>query len=151
MTRFQLKINVFLKILLDISKLSVSKTNKVGCIAFKKDFSKIGAFGYNGTYPNAPINPETGGEELSLEPGKSGFLHAEDNMVAKFHENDPENYVVFITTSPCRLCTIRLVNAGFKHVYFLEKYRDTEHLEEIFGSCGVEYGLISELKDSFDV
>jgi dCMP deaminase len=137
------KIEVFKNILLGIASLSVSQTTKVGCIAFKKNFSRISSFGYNGTYPGAPVNSETGGEEVSLVPGCSGFLHAEDNMVAKFHERDPENHTVFVTLSPCRECTIRLVNAGFKEVYWIETYRITEHLE-IFDKCGVKYGTIEE-------
>jgi dCMP deaminase len=137
------KIEVFKNILLNISSLSVSQTTKVGCIAFKKNFSRISSFGYNGTYPGAPVNLETGGEEISLVPGCSGFLHAEDNMVAKFHERDPENHIVFVTLSPCRECTIRLVNAGFKEIYWIETYRITEHLE-IFDKCGVKHGTIEE-------
>lgn len=138
------KIKVFTNILIELSKLSPSQTKKVACIAFKKKFTNIASFGYNGTYPDAPINPETGGEELSLEPGKSGFLHAEDNMISKFREKDPENYIVFITMSPCRECTIRLVNAGFKDVYWLEEYRDKSHLY-IFDHCSVRCGTINSL------
>jgi len=142
------KIEVFKNILLQVASLSVSQTTKVGCIAFKKNFSRISSFGYNGTYPGAPINPETGGEEVSLVPGCSGFLHAEDNMVAKFHERDPENHIVFVSLSPCRECTIRLVNAGFKEVYWVETYRMTEHLE-IFEKCGIKYGTIDDYIATF--
>lgn len=143
MKRRREKIKAFERILLEISNLSVSQTHKVGCIAFKKNFSSISSFGYNGTYPNAPINESTGGEELSLESGLSGFLHAEDNMVAKFRERDPEDHIVFVTLSPCRECTIRLINAGFKEVYWIETYRKTEHLK-IFDECGIKYGTIDE-------
>jgi len=142
MNRKEQKIRTFEQILLQIAGLSVSQTHRVACIAFKKNFSAITSFGYNGTYPGAPINPETGGEEVSLEPGQSGFLHAEDNMISKFRERDPENHIVFVTLSPCRECTIRLVNAGFKEVYWIEDYRHQEHLE-IFDRCGVKYGSIS--------
>lgn len=142
-TRREAKIRAFEQILLQISKLSVSQTHKVGCIAFKKNFSGISSFGYNGTYPGAPVNEETGGEEVSLEPGKSGFLHAEDNMIAKFRERDVENHIVFVTLSPCRECTIRLVNAGFKEVYWIEDYREQSHLK-IFDRTGVKYGTIDE-------
>jgi deoxycytidylate deaminase len=137
------KILAFKEILLQIAGLSVSQTHKVGCIAFRKNFSSISSFGYNGTYPGAPYNPETNGEEVSLEPGKSGFLHAEDNMVAKFHERDASEHIVFVSLSPCRECTIRLVNAGFKEVYWHETYRHTEHLE-IFDKCNIKYGTIED-------
>lgn len=138
------KIKAFTKILNLIANLSTSQTYKVGCIALKNDFSKMASFGYNGTYPGCPINPKTGGEELSLEPGKSGFLHAEENCIAKFRENDPENYIILITMSPCRDCTMRLVNAGFRQVYWLKQYRETDHLH-IFNECGVKCGHIDEL------
>jgi len=143
--RFSQKVNAFADVLKSVTSLSAAQTYKVGCIAVKRDFSKIASFGYNGTYPGAPILEATGGEELSLEPGCSGFLHAEDNMISKFHAQDPENYVVLVSMSPCRECTIRLVNSGFKYVYWLETYRKTEHLE-IFDKCDVKYGHIDTLK-----
>ncbi len=139
-----LKINAFKDILISISNLSVSQTSRVGCIIFKKNFSNIAAIGYNGTYPGAPINDETNGEEISLEPGKSGFLHAEENCLLKLRERDPENYIAFITMSPCRECTIRLVNSGIKEVYWLTDYRDQSHLH-IFDECGVKYMSIDSL------
>lgn len=148
--RFKQKLQVLIDFTNAIADLSVSQTLKVGCIAFRKDFHKIESFGYNGTYPGAPIHEATGGEEISLEPGQSGFLHAEENMITKFCEKDPENYIVLVSYSPCRMCAMRLVNTGFKHVYYINEYRRTDHLKEIFGSCGVKYGKIDEIKNFED-
>ncbi len=142
--RLQLKLDTFKDILLNISNLSVSSTTKVGCMTLKKDFSKIASFGYNGSYAGAEENESTGTEEESLEPGKSGFIHAEVNMIAKFKENDPENYYVLLTLSPCIMCTKILVNAGFKHVYWLQDYRETSHLE-IFNKCGIKSGNMHDM------
>ena len=103
--RLQTKIETFTKILENIRDLSNSSTIKVGCIALRKDFSKIASFGYNGSYSGAGLNIETGTEEDSLVPGESGFIHAEINMIAKFKEYDPENYIVLLTLSPCKMCT----------------------------------------------
>ena len=47
--------------------------------------------------------------------------------------------------SPCRACAMLLVNAGFKYVYYIDEYRDTTHLSEIFDRNSVKYGLIDEL------
>jgi dCMP deaminase len=138
------KINTFVNILNNIKDLSVSSTTKVGCIALKRDFSKIASFGYNGSYSGAPINPHTGTEEESLEPGCSGFIHAEVNMIAKFKENDPENYIILLTLSPCNMCTKILINAGFKNVFWTTEYRNTEHLK-VFSEVGINSGDINDL------
>ena len=146
--RIDQKIKTFAEIVKSVAELSSATTKKVGCIAIKKDFSKIGAFGYNGSYPGAPINPETGSEEESLVPGESGFIHAEINMIAKFKEPDPENYIILLTLSPCKMCTKVLANAGFKMVYWVEQYRDTEHWK-IFESCEISYGDIHTLAEEY--
>jgi dCMP deaminase len=143
-SRFQQKIKVFAEIASRISELSVASTLKVGAISVRKDFSKIASFGYNGSYSNAPIHTETGTEEESTSPGRSGLIHAEINMIAKFRESDPENYVVILTHSPCKMCTKVLVNAGFKHVYWLQEYRETNHLKEIFTRTECSFGLLQD-------
>jgi dCMP deaminase len=152
MSRTKQKLEIFKEMLLKVADLSVSSTKKVGCMALRKDFSKIASFGYNGSYAGAEINPETGTEEESLEPGKSGFIHAEINMIAKFKENDPDNYIILLTLSPCDMCTKVLVNAGFKHVYWIENYRELSHLK-IFNRSGVTCGdfdnLLSDYERSF--
>lgn len=126
--RIKQKVDTFVSVLESIANLSTASTLKVGAIAVHRKFQKIASFGYNGSYPGAPINPETGSEEESLEPGKSGFIHAEVNMIAKFREHDPENYIVLLTHSPCGVCTKVLVNAGFRYVYWVKEYRETSHL-----------------------
>jgi dCMP deaminase len=146
--RLQLKLGVFVDILTSIKNLSNSSTTKVGCMALRKDFSKIASFGYNGSYSGAGINDETGTEEDSLVPGESGFIHAEVNMIAKFNEHDPENYIILLTLSPCKMCTKILVNAGFKHVYWLTDYRDTDHLS-IFKNVGITSGNIQNLLSDY--
>jgi dCMP deaminase len=146
--RSDFKIRQFFKILEQIAILSNASTTKVACMALKKDFTKIASFGYNGSYMGAPINPITGTEEESLEPGCSGFIHAEVNMISKFREVDPENYMILLTLSPCKMCTKILVNSGFKHVYWLETYRETEHLS-IFDECGITYGDKESLKKDY--
>jgi dCMP deaminase len=117
-------------------------------MALKKDFSKIASFGYNGSYSGALVNKDTGTEEDSLAPGESGFIHAEVNMIAKFQEYDPQNYIILLTLSPCKMCTKILINAGFKHVYWIQDYRDTDHLK-IFDQCNITSGKISNLVNDY--
>ena len=146
--RLDKKIQVYSDIVCSISELSAASNKRVGCMAIKKDFSKMASYGYNGSYPGADVYDETGTIEESLEPGKSGLIHAEVNMIAKFKEPDPENYIVILTLSPCKDCTKILCTAGFKHVYWLEQYRCTDHLE-IFDKCQVTYGDMSDLASHY--
>lgn len=143
--RIDKKIDAFAGILRLITGMSNATTMKVGCLALNKDFRNMAAFGWNGSYSGAPIDEKTGTEEESLEPGQSGFIHAEVNMIAKFREPDPQNYIVLCSLSPCSMCTKILVNSGFKMVFWLESYRETDHLK-IFDRCGVMYGNIDDLK-----
>lgn len=145
MARKAQKYKAFCSIVTEIASLSTSSRLKVGAISLKSDFSKIASFGYNGNYPNAPINTHTHTEEESHEPGNDGFIHAEVNMVAKFREQDPENYLVLLTHSPCKMCSKVLMTAGFKKIYWLNDYREILHLEEIFGRNNVEYGNVQKL------
>jgi dCMP deaminase len=142
------KIDVFTEFATEISKLSVSQTLKVGALAVKVDFSKIGSFGYNGSYMGAETNGSTGGEEESLESGNSGFVHAEMNLVAKFREPDPENYIIILTHSPCNICMKLIINSGFKYVFWKEEYRVTEHLD-VLNNIGIISGNFELLKKNY--
>jgi dCMP deaminase len=142
------KIDRFCNILTEISQMSNASTKKVACMALHKKFTKIASFGYNGSYAGAPINPITGTEEESLVPGESGFIHAEVNMIAKFREYDPENYIILLTLSPCKMCTKILVNSGFRYIYWIEQYREIEHLR-IFDESGIKYGDVDKLKEIY--
>ena len=144
-SRIKQKVDTFVRILEEISHLSTSSRLKVGAIAVHKKFQKIASFGYNGSYPGAPLNPETGTEEESAEPGKDGFIHAEVNMIAKFRDPDPDNYIIMLTHSPCNVCCKVLVNAGFKYIYWVNQYRETQHLDLILDKSGVIYGDINKL------
>ena len=143
------KLEVFKQILIQISSLSTSQRLKVSCIIVKKDFTKIASFGYNGNYFNAPINQNTGTEEESLEPGKDGFIHAEINAMGKFRELNPENYIVMISHSPCENCAKVLANSEFKHIYWLNTYRETSHIDVIFNRCKITHGDWNSLLDDY--
>lgn len=143
------KLKVFTDFVSDIAELSVSQTLKVGAIAVKIDLSKIGSFGYNGSYPGADINPKTGGEENSLVSGSSGFVHAEMNLIAKFREPDPENYIILLTYSPCEICMKLIINSGFKYVFWKEYYRVTEHLS-VLDRLGIKNGTFENLNNYYE-
>ena len=148
--RTKQKVQVFVKHLENIASLSQSSKLKVGAIAVKKNFQRD-CFGYNGTIADAPIWEETGTEEESLEPGKSGFVHAEMNLIAKFREHDPEDYVVLLTHSSCSVCAKLLINAEFENIFWLEEYRETSHIERLFKGRVKHFGTIDNLLEGNEV
>jgi deoxycytidylate deaminase len=46
------------------------------------------------------------------------------------------------------MCSKVLMTAGFRKVYWIEDYRETTHLDEIFGRNHVEFGNIRMLTTS---
>jgi dCMP deaminase len=143
-SRVRQKVKTFVTVLKEISELSTASKLKVGAISLHWQFQKIASFGYNGSYPGAAANLDTGTEEESLEPGHSGFIHAEVNMIAKFREHNPEDYIIILTHSPCNVCSKVLANAGFRYVYWINEYRETNHLS-MFKELGILHGDVEEL------
>jgi len=143
-SRTRQKVKTFETILKEIANLSTASKLKVGAISLHWQFQKIASFGYNGSYPGAAPNNETGTEEESLTPGQSGFIHAEVNMIAKFREHNPADYIIMLTHSPCNVCAKVLVNAGFKYIYWIEEYRETTHWS-MFKKLGIKHGDIEQL------
>lgn len=118
MDRYALKVAVFKKMCLELSSLSHDPKFKVATLIITSDFREICAMGYNGNYKGGPNDRE------SLETGKSGFLHSEEN--ALYHLCKPyelrSNLVMICTHKPCPMCAKRIVNSGIKHVMYVNEY-----------------------------
>ena len=104
---------------------------KVGAIVVSSDNTQMLSVGYNGNYKGGPHAHE------SLEPGRSGFIHAEVNALVKCDFNFHKKKHMYLTHSPCRACSKLIVNAEISRVVYDIKYRETSGLE-ILKSAGVE-------------
>lgn len=104
--------------------LSTCKRRQVGCLIVK-DNNPI-AQGYNGT----PAGENNDCED-EFGNSKPEVIHAEDNALRKLTKNHESalGCSVFVTTAPCKLCAIRLVDAGVKEVYYDEIYRNADGLQ----------------------
>lgn len=102
-----------------VSKRSVDQKLKVGCIIVSLDNTRVLSLGYNGD--------EKGGLNVrqSMESGKSGFIHAEINALIKSDFNSIDHKKMYITHSPCIICSKAIINAGIKEVYYKEVYDDS--------------------------
>jgi len=111
-----------------IARRSIDPRHKVGAIVVTSDNTQVLAVGYNGDHKGGPNEVE------SLTPGESGMLHAEINALLKMDYNNPKDKIMYVTLSPCRMCSKALINAGIKKVIYDEEYRDSSGLSVLTDS-----------------
>lgn len=114
-----------------IGQRSYDPKYRVGVVIVTDDNCQVLAVGYNGNYTGGPNEVE------SLEPGKTGFIHAEINALLKMDYNNPKRKTMYVTLSPCKMCAKAIVNAGIDEVVFDQAYRDTSGLN-ILNDAGVQ-------------
>lgn len=125
---------------MQIANRSYDPRLKVGCVIVPADNSRVLALGYNGNYSGGPNEPE------SNEPGQSGFIHAELNALLKMDRNDPSNKILYVTTSPCKMCCKYIVQSGINEVVYHTPYRDPTSLD-ILRTCNINVRMYQ--RDNF--
>ena len=106
-----------------IARRSYDPRHQVGAVVVTDDNTQVLAVGYNGNYTGGPNEVE------SDTPGESGMLHAEINALLKMDYNNPKRKRLYLTLSPCRMCSKAIINAGIDEVLYSEEYRDTSGVE----------------------
>lgn len=99
-----------------VSKRSADTKFKVGCVIVSDDNTRVLALGYNGDHKGGPNKRD------SLESGQSGFIHAEINALIKSDFASYQNKKMYLTHSPCYMCSKAIINAGIKEVYYKNLY-----------------------------
>ena len=120
---------VWMSVAQTIAKRSVDPKYKMGAILVSQDNTQVFAVGYNGDHAGGPNCRE------SMETGSSGFLHAEVNCLIKspYHTTQPKK--MYITSSPCRMCSKAIINAGITEVVYGDLYpHDTSGMELMRGA-----------------
>ena len=107
----------------NISRRSSDPNFKVGCCIVSEDNCQVLAIGYNGDHKGGSNRRE------SMEPGCSGFIHAEINALIKLDYNNPKKKTLYITLSPCPQCAKAIINGGIDKVVYRDIYRDTSGIE----------------------
>ena len=106
-----------------ISERSYDPRNKVGAVIVTEDNTQVLSIGYNGGWAGGPNEVE------SLEPGKSGMIHAEINALIKMNYSHHKRKKLYVTLSPCRGCAKAIINGGINRVSYLDDYRDLSGVE----------------------
>ena len=111
--------DIWMDMAVSISRRSYDPKWKVGAIVVTGDNTSVLSVGYNGNYTGGPNSIE------SMEPGRSGMIHAEINALLKMDYHNHKKKIMYVTLSPCRMCAKAIVNSGIDEVVYLEEYRDS--------------------------
>lgn len=101
-----------------ISDRSCDTKFKVGAVIVTEDNTQVLSVGYNGDHKGGSNKRD------SLDHGKSGFIHAEVNALIKMDYNNPKRKIMYLTHSPCTVCSKCIINANINEVVYLELYRE---------------------------
>ena len=125
------KQDLLMKTALLWSSASHAKRSQVGCVIAKD--KRILATGYNGTLPGRDNCCEVEGST------KDEVMHAEQNALMFCAKNgvSVEGCDLYVTMSPCMMCSKMIIMSGIKKVYYNSVYRDTSPLE-LLQESGVE-------------
>lgn len=107
----------------NIATRSNDQRLKVGAVIVTSNNESVLSIGYNGDEKGGKNCPD------SHEPGKSNFIHAEVNAIAKMNYSDPRPRKLYLTHSPCVVCCKLIVNANIEEVIWCEEYRDQSGLD----------------------
>lgn len=121
-----------------VAERSYDPRLKVGAIIVSKDNTRLLSLGYNGNYRGGPNLPD------SLDPGQSGFIHAEMNALVKCDYNFNQDKIMYLTHSPCVQCAKLIINANISKIVYETEYRNTEGIR-IIESCGIDVIRFSDV------
>ena len=130
---------VYMRMAEELAKRSTCARNQVGTVIASPDLSQVLGVGYNGNARGLPNRCD------SAEPGKCGCLHSEQNALIKAGAQLPGK-VMFVTTSPCVMCSKMTINTNVARVFYRDAYRDPAGLR-VLSQGGVDVVHYDGLRD----
>lgn len=128
----------FMKMAFLVSERSTCRRRKVGAVLVRD--KRILATGYNGPPAGQPHCLDIGclREELNIPSGERHELcraiHAEANCLLQcaLHGVSTKDSVIYITNTPCIMCSKELVAAHVKKVFVRWEYPDSNAMELLY-------------------
>jgi len=143
----------FMLVALISTERSKDPSTQVGAVIVKNN--RILSVGYNGT-PKGMSDDEMPWDSLGELTGdvmqiKNSFVvHAEANALNNLPVGtNLEGAVMYVTYSPCHLCSQRIASSGIQKVVYLEKYRkEVEFVlsKTILDYAGIELTQMDDLE-----
>lgn len=133
-------INAYMDMTLRFAETSEAERLKVAAMLVKR--GSILAIGINGSPAGWPTNvceDETGQTAWYVRHAEQACL---DRML---HSNETtDGAIMLVSHAPCKLCSLRIKDAGITKVYYRHNYRDLSGVDYL-KSCGVEVEQIQGL------
>jgi dCMP deaminase len=120
-----------------ISRKSCDEKTKVGAVIVNSDNTRVLSLGYNGTPHGFPNKRD------SLEPGKAGTIHAEQNAYYKLNYSDNCEKILYTLYSPCPECARGAIQCRIDRVVYKNVFRDSDGIE-IIKRAGIEIYTLEE-------
>lgn len=119
---------LYMSIAVSTSQMSQAIRSKVGCVIIKEH--NIISYGFNGM-PSGMSNECEEIDENGNLVTKREVQHAELNSILKSAKQgiSLENAIIYITLSPCFNCSLLILGAGIKKVFYKEEYRDLSGID----------------------
>lgn len=113
------------------AQTSYAQRLKVGCVIVDPKTDQPVSIGWNGTAPGEPNVCERTGENGELI--SEGVIHAEQNALSRLplHVEDTCGLVLFVTHSPCPVCTKLIIDSGIETVIYQQPYRIVDGIREM--------------------
>lgn len=135
----------FIDIMTAVSKRSTCDRGRASCV-FVKD-KQILATGYAGSPIGFPHCDDVG-HELKQSVNDDGTIsshcvrtvHAEQNAICQVAKRgiSIDGSTVYVNMTPCRTCTMLLINCGVKRVYAVRKYHAGAESEKMFKKAKIK-------------
>lgn len=137
--------SIWMDLTKSISRRSTCKTpdRQVGCVIVDAANTGVLSMGYNGGAKGDDNDSCTYGKSSELV-SRCSCAHAEMNALAKLPYTNSCLKTMYITLSPCDVCTNLIVNAGINRVVYLNDYKDNSGIFKL-KRLGIECTKYSEL------
>lgn len=141
----------FIEIMHAASKRATCDRGRSACV-FVKD-NQILATGYVGSPTGFPHCDEVGHqikrlihEDGSISEHCMRTVHAEQNAICQAAKRGVplEGSTVYVSMTPCRTCTMLLINIGVKRVVAEKKYHAGAESEAMFKKAGIKLEFLND-------
>ena len=134
-----------------VAQRATCDRGRAGCVIVKD--KQILVTGYVGSPKGLPHCDDVGHmlKKVIHEDGKITqhcvrTVHAEQNAITQAARRgiSLEGSTLYVRMTPCRTCTMLIINTGIERVVCQKKYHKADESEEMLKAAGIQLGYLSE-------